>query len=239
MIKLINAEERHQSTTGWLNSHFLFSFADYYDPANMNFGPLRVFNDDRVAPHSGFPQHPHSEMEIVTIMLAGEITHKDSMGNETVIRNGDVQRMTAGTGITHSESNNGDEEVHLFQLWFLPNKRGLHPSYEQKHLDFMDASKNELVPLVTGQKVLEDVVYMNSNSTVYFANLKAEKEIDFKTFEIRKTLLYVMKGEIFANGMQATQNDQLRIDHETAVFIRASQDASFILIDVPAVEANY
>ena len=238
MIKLINAEDRHFSSTGWLKSHFLFSFADYYDPANMHFGPLRVFNDDYVAPHSGFPQHPHSEMEIVTIVLDGEVSHEDSMGNKTVIRAGEVQRMTAGTGITHSEANNSDDELHLLQLWFIPNKRGLNPSYEQRRIDFKD-SKNELIPLVTGQKVLEDVVFMNSNSTIYYAHLKGEKEIDFKTFEIRKTLIYVLEGELFANGMQATQNDQLRIDHETAVLIRATQDSSFILIDVPAVEANY
>lgn len=238
MVKLISAENRHFSTADWLKSHFLFSFADYYDPSNMQFGPLRVFNDDYVAPHSGFPKHPHSEMEIVTIVLSGEVTHEDSMGNNTVIRAGDVQRMTAGTGITHSERNNGNEELHLFQLWFLPNKRGLMPSYEQKHIDFTD-SKNELIPLVTGQKVLEDVVFMNSNSTIYYANLKADKEIDFKTFEIRKTLIYVIEGELFANGMQATTNDQLRIDHESAILIRASQDCSFILIDVPGIEANF
>lgn len=238
MVKLINAEDRHFSSTGWLKSHFLFSFADYYDLTNMHFGPLRVFNDDYVAPQSGFPQHPHSEMEIITIVLDGEVSHEDSMGNKTVIKEGDVQRMTAGTGITHSESNKADKELHLFQLWFMPNKRGLNPSYEQKSIDFTD-SKNELIPLVTGQKVLEDVVFMNSNSTVYYANLKADKEIDFKTFEIRKTLIYVIEGELFANGMQATQNDQLRIDQETAVLIKATQDSSFILIDVPAVEANY
>ncbi|QMU28483.1 pirin family protein [Adhaeribacter radiodurans] len=238
MVKLINAEDRHFSSAGWLKSHFLFSFADYYDPTNMQFGPLRVFNDDYVAPKSGFPQHPHSEMEIITIVLDGEVTHEDSMGNKTIISTGDVQRMTAGTGITHSETNNSDKELHLLQLWFLTNKRALNPSYEQKHVDFHD-SKNELIPLVTGQKVLEDVVFMNSNSTVYYSYLKKDKEIDFKTFEIRKTLIYVLEGELFANGMQATANDQLRIDDESAILIRASQDSSFILIDVPAVEANY
>ncbi len=238
MVKLINAEDRHYSTAGWLKSHFLFSFADYYDPNNMNFGPLRVFNDDYIAPHSGFPAHPHSEMEIVTIVLDGEVSHEDSMGNKTVIGAGDVQRMTAGTGITHTETNNTDKELHLLQLWFIPNKRGLNPSYEQKHVDFAD-SKNELITLVTGQKVLEDVVFMNSNSTVYYAHLKKDKEIDFKTFDIRRTLIYVLDGELFANGMQATVNDQLRIDDESAILIRASQDCSFILIDVPAVEANY
>ncbi|QNF34583.1 pirin family protein [Adhaeribacter swui] len=238
MVKLINAEDRHFSSTDWLRSHYLFSFADYYDPGNTHFGPLRVFNDDYLAPNSGFPQHPHSEMEIITIVLDGEVTHEDSLGNNTVIKAGDVQRMTAGIGITHKETNNSDKDLHLLQLWFNTNKPGLNPSYEQKNIDFTDA-KNELIPLVTGQKVLEDVVFMNSNSTVYFGRLKKDKEIDFKTFPIRGTLIYLLEGELFANGMQATTNDQLRIDEESAILIRASQDSSFILVDVPAVEANY
>src|SRR6476620_2860675 len=170
MVELIKSSERHLSSMGWLKSYFLFSFADYYDPNNIQFGPLRVFNDDYIAAKSGFPMHPHSDMEIVTIVLKGAITHKDSIGNEKVITAGEVQRMTAGTGLTHSEQNSGDEELHLYYLWFFPNRKGLQPSYEQKKLDFLDSS-NELIPLVTGQKVLDDVVYMNNNSTVYYANL--------------------------------------------------------------------
>src|SRR6478609_9276728 len=193
MVELIKSSERHLSSMGWLKSYFLFSFADYYDPNNIQFGPLRVFNDDYIAAKSGFPMHPHSDMEIVTIVLTGAITHKASIGNEKVITAGEVQRMTAGTGLTHSEQNSGDEELHLYQLWFFPNRKGLQPSYEQKKLDFLDSS-NELIPLVTGQKVLDDVVYMNNNSTVYYANLHEEKEIDFKTFKIRKTFIYVTEG---------------------------------------------
>lgn len=238
MVQLIKSAERHHASHGWLNSFFLFSFADYYDPNNMHFGPLRVFNDDYIAPKSGFPMHPHSEMEIVTIMLKGEITHKDSIGNEKVIKAGEVQRMTAGTGITHSEENKTDEEVHLYQLWFLPNRRGLQPSYEQKKMDFQDSS-NELVPLATGQKVLEDVIYLNSNSTIYHCNLKTDKEIDFKTFDIRKTLIYVTEGHLFVNGTEILSNDQLRLEKQEMVKIRASKNSSFILIDLPAVEANY
>jgi len=238
MTKLINAADRHLTSAGWLNSYFLFSFADYYDQQNMNFGPLRVFNDDTIAARSGFPQHSHSDMEIITIVLDGEIAHEDSIGNETTIRAGEVQRMTAGTGITHSERNNTDEEVHLYQLWFIPSSKNIKPSYEQRRVDFLDA-KNELIPLVSGQKVLEDVVYMNSNSTVYYGNLKADKEINFQTFDIRRTFIYITEGELVVNGVQAEKNDQLRIDNMKIVEIKAAQDAQFILIDVPAVEANF
>ena len=238
MTTLINAADRHFTTAGWLKSYFLFSFADYYDPQNMHFGPLRVFNDDTIAARSGFPQHPHSDMEIITIVLTGEIAHEDSLGNKTTISAGEVQRMTAGTGIVHSEKNNTEEEVHLYQLWFLPNKKGLNPSYEQRRIDFLD-TKNELIPLVSGQKVLEDVVYMNSNSTIYYGNLKADKEINFQTFEIRKTFIYIIEGELLINGYQVEKNDQLRIVDTKIVEIKATQDAQFILIDVPAVEANY
>ena len=238
MTELIKAADRHFTSAGWLNSHFLFSFADYYDPNNVHFGPLRVFNDDVITAKAGFPQHPHSEMEIITIVLQGEVAHEDSLGNNTTISAGEVQRMTAGTGIAHSERNNQEEELHLYQLWFISNKKGLQPSYEQKRIDFLD-TKNELIPLVTGQKVLEDVVFMNSNSTVYYGNLRDEKEYDFQTFPIRGTLIYLTEGELFVNGHQLLQHDQLRITDVDLVTLKAVKDSNFILIDVPMVPANY
>ncbi|KAA3438014.1 pirin family protein [Rufibacter hautae] len=238
MIKVIPAADRHHASHGWLDSYFLFSFSDYYDLNNVQWGPLRVFNDDYIKGNSGFPEHPHSEMEIVTIVLEGEVTHKDSLGNNTVIKAGEVQRMTTGTGVRHSEHNSSDKDLHLYQLWFFPNKKGLAPSYEQKSIDFTD-EKNELVPLVTGQKVLEDVVYINSNSTIYYANLKDGKEIDFKTFPIRKGLIYVTTGELFVNGIQVQKNDQVRSSDVDALRIKAAADSTFILIDLPGVEANY
>ncbi|MFC6999767.1 pirin family protein [Rufibacter roseus] len=238
MLKIIPAAERYHASHGWLNSYFLFSFAEYYDQNNVQLGPLRVFNDDYIQGNNGFPEHPHSEMEVVTIVLEGEITHTDSLGNHTTIHAGEVQRMTAGTGIRHSEQNETDKEVHLYQLWFFPNKKELSPSYEQKKIDFLK-EKNELIPLVTGQKVLEDVVYINSNSTIYHANLEEGKGIDFNTFPIRKALLYVTSGELFVNGMQVHKNDQVRSSDIDALRIKASVDSSFILIDVPGVEANY
>jgi len=238
MVELIKASERHFTSAKWLKSYFLFSFADYYNPDNVSFGPLRVFNDDVISPKSGFPQHPHAEMEIVTLVLDGEISHEDTLGNKTTITAGEVQRMSAGTGLAHSEQNNTDKEVHLFQLWFLPNKKNLAPSYEQKRLDFLD-TKNELVPLATGQKVLEDVVFLNSNSTVYYGNLQEEKEYNFQTFNIRKSLIYLINGEMFVNGYQVFPNDQLRISDVEAIILKANKDSTFVLIDVPAVEANY
>lgn len=239
MLKFIPATDRHHAApVQWLSSYFLFSFADYYDADNVHFGPLRVFNDDSVAPQAGFPQHPHSEMEIVTLVLEGEVTHEDTMGNKTTIKKGEVQRMTAGTGIAHSEFNRTDKPLHIYQLWFLPAQKGLAPSYEQKDVDFL-STKNELTPLVTGQRVLEDVVYMNSNSTVYWANLGADKEIVFKTFPIRNTFVYLMEGTLYINGVELGINDQVRITDEHAVEIRASKAARFVLIDLPVDEANY
>ncbi|MBB6610417.1 pirin family protein [Pontibacter sp. Tf4] len=239
MIRQIAASERHEARTGeWLRSNYLFSFADYYDPANVQFGPLRVFNDDVVSPDSGFPMHPHTEMEIVTIVLDGEITHTDSLGNDLVVGAGEVQRMTSGTGITHSEANRSKADVHLLQLWFLPNKRGLMPSYEQMKIDFLD-KKDELVPLVTGQKVLEDVAFINSNSTIYYGNFSQGKDFDYQTYKLRKSLVYVLEGNIIVNGVELGDNDQLRLEDQDMISFHATSKVSFILVDVPAVEANY
>ncbi|MGI4733922.1 MAG: pirin family protein [Janthinobacterium lividum] len=240
MLAYISAAQRHHAAPAtWLSSYFLFSFADYFDRSNQHFGPLRVFNDDTVAPQNGFPQHPHSEMEIVTLVLDGEVTHEDTMGNRTTIRAGEVQRMTAGVGLAHSEMNRKDSQLHLYQLWFMPSQRGLAPSYEQKDLGFLSSKKNELMPLVTGQKVLEDVVYMNSNSTVYWARLEADKRITFKTFSLRLTFIYVKQGSLLVNGTALGPNDQARLTAEEVVDIMATKDAQFILIDLPGSEANY
>ncbi len=240
MLAYISAAQRHHAAPAtWLSSYFLFSFADYFDKGNMHFGPLRVFNDDTVAPQNGFPQHPHSEMEIVTLVLEGEVSHEDTLGNRTGITAGEVQRMTAGTGLAHSEMNRQDSQLHMYQLWFMPSQRGLAPSYEQKDLGFLSSKKNELIPLVTGQKVLEDVVYMNSNSTIYWSRLDAEKTITFKTFAIRLTFIYVKQGSLLVNGTTLNTNDQARLTAEEVVEITATKDAEFILIDLPGSEANY
>lgn len=241
MIKLIPAADHHHAKIGdWLESYYLFSFADYYDPNNVQFGPLRVLNHDRIAGQNGFPLHPHAEMEVVTIVLEGELTHKDSLGNEVALKAGDVQRMTSGTGYSHSETNETDQALELVQLWFLPNKRGLAPSYEHMNIDFLDAKyKNKLVPLVTGQKVLDNVTYLNSNSTVYYGHIGQGEEIEFKTFKIRKSLVYVLSGSMLVNNVEMETNDQVRLESMDVVSLHGNAEATFILVDVPAAEVNY
>lgn len=165
MIDIIKADQRHFSDFGWLQTYWLFSFSDYYDPHNIQFGALRVFNDDVVAPETGFPTHPHEEMEIVTLVLEGEMTHQDSMGNKTVIKAGDVQRMSAGTGLTHSEFNLTDKPVHFHQIWIYPDTKGLAPSYDQESFD-AEAWANRLLAVASGQGI-DGAVTFHTDATIY------------------------------------------------------------------------
>ncbi|MEJ8802450.1 pirin family protein [Pontibacter sp. H249] len=239
MIKLMTANERHTSKVGdWLSSHYLLSFADYYDPSNIQFGPLKVFNDNVMQGKSSLPEHPHAEMEVVTVLLDGELTHFDSLGNELKLKAGDVQRMSSGTGISHSANNEGEASAHFLQLWFLPNKKGVAPASEHMPLDFLDKD-DALTPLITGQRVLENVPYMNSNSTVYYSKLGQGKDIEFKTFKIRKTLVYVLEGRVLINNVEADKGDQVRIEDSDFVSIHGVAGAELILVDVPALEVNY
>ncbi|WP_299822256.1 pirin family protein [uncultured Pontibacter sp.] len=239
MIKLITANERHQSNIGdWLSSSYLFSFADYYDPTNVQFGPLKVFNDNLLKGKSNLPEHPQAEMEVVTVVLDGEATHRDNLGNEIKLKAGDAQRISAGTGISSSLINDGDDDAHFLQIWFLPNKKGIAPAYEQMSVDFLDKD-DRLTPVVTGQRVLENVLYMNSNATVYFGKLGQGNDIDFKTYKIRKTLVYILKGNLLVNNLEADQFDQVRMEDYDFVSLHAVSDAEFILVDVPALEVNY
>jgi redox-sensitive bicupin YhaK (pirin superfamily) len=231
MIKTIRADERHFSDFGWLKTYWLFSFDTYHDPNNMQFGSLRVFNDDVVKPGAGFPTHSHREMEIITTVLSGEITHQDSIGNKTVIKAGDVQRMSAGTGIAHSEHNLGDAPVHLYQIWIHPGARGLTPSYDQK--SFGSASrKNRLLPVASGRG-LPDTVAIHTDSTIYMADLDAGNSIDFELGNSRGAFVYVSSGDLGINDARLATKDQARVDNESALRIEAYDDTSLILIDVP------
>jgi redox-sensitive bicupin YhaK (pirin superfamily) len=231
MIQTIKADERHFSDFGWLKTYWLFSFDNYYDPANVQFGSLRVFNDDVVAAQSGFPTHPHREMEIITTVLQGEITHKDSMGNHTVIRPGEVQRMSAGTGITHSEYNLGDEPVHFYQIWILPGERRLEPSYDQKHFT-AEARHNRLLPVASGQG-LGDAVTVHADATVYMADFDAGHATDYELPNGRGAFLYVTEGGLQVNDAKLAAKEQARIEGERRLRLAADDRASFILIDVP------
>ncbi|KPK44294.1 MAG: hypothetical protein AMJ65_03395 [Phycisphaerae bacterium SG8_4] len=232
MIKIIDADRRHFSDFGWLKTYWLFSFSSYYDPDNIQFGALRVFNDDVVQPGMGFPTHPHEEMEIITVVLEGEITHEDSMGNKSVIQRGDVQRMSAGTGLTHSEFNLASEPVHFYQIWILPDEKGLSPSYDQKRFDPV-SWKNALCPVASGQDLPETVAF-HTNATIYLADLDDGKDIQFKSDKSRRVFVYVTTGELKINGQKVRQQDQARIDLESVIRIEAAKPASLILIDVPS-----
>jgi len=232
MIHIIPADKRHYSDFGWLKTHWLFSFSNFYDPSNIQFGALRVFNDDVVEPKTGFPTHPHEEMEIVTLVLSGDITHKDSMGNKAVIKAGDVQRMSAGTGLTHSEFNLAREPVHFYQIWIYPDLAGLKPSYDQKSFS-PDSWKNRLLPVASGQG-LHGAVTFHTYATIYRSELETRQKIEFKVTESRRIFIYLTSGSLGVNDMRLEATDQARIDLETDIELRADGDSSFILIDVPS-----
>lgn len=232
MMQIIRAKDRHFSDYGWLKTYWLFSFSDYYDPQNIQFGALRVFNDDVVMPGTGFPTHPHMEMEIITIALDGQMTHQDSLKNKNVINSFDVQRMSAGTGITHSEFNLADKPVHFYQIWIYPDVEGLKPSYDQKSFAAV-SRKNILLPVASGQG-LKDVVTFHTDATVYLSELEAGKSIEFNADPHRRVFVYVTEGEIEVEGGRLKTKDQGRIDPETKLAIEAVKNSSIILIDVPS-----
>ena len=229
-MKIIPANERHFTDMGWLQTYWLFSFSNYYDPANMGHGKLRVFNDDVVRPGTGFPTHPHDEMEIVTLVLRGEISHKDSMGNSGVIRAGEVQRMSAGTGLTHSEYNQGSEDLHFYQVWILPDEAGLKPSYEQKAYT-EDEFENVLFPVASGQDQ-PGAVSFHTDATIYRSRLEAGRRLEHATRPDRSLFVYLTSGNLRVNGELLTTKDQARLDGVETLALAADQDADFILIDV-------
>ena len=231
-IEIIRADKRHFSDFGWLKTYWLFSFSSYFDPRNIQFGALRVFNDDIVEPGTGFPTHPHEEMEIVTIVLDGEMTHEDSMGNKTVIRAGDVQRMSAGTGLTHSEFNLARTPVHFYQIWIFPDKAGLSPTYDQKTFASTDW-KNRLFPVASGQNVPGTVTF-HTDATIYHCGLEKGKEVTLKSTAGRRIFVYLTKGRLSANGQAMASKDQARIDIDEPLILKAAELAELILIDVPS-----
>lgn len=231
MVEVIPARNRRFADWGWLKTYWLFSFADYYDPKNTHWGKLLVFNDDTVHPHQGFDTHPHEEMEIVTLVLSGELTHKDSSGGG-LIRPGDVQRMSAGTGVRHSEYNHGSEPVHLYQIWIIPDKRGLEPSYEQRHFA-PSAWRNRLFAIASGQGKA-GAVTLHTDATIYRGALDEGSQLEFETHRDRRIFIYLTEGELAVNSTTLYKNDQARIKEEAKLEITARGDAQFILIDTPA-----
>ncbi|MDF2668781.1 MAG: pirin [Paenibacillus sp.] len=234
MIQVYPASSRYSADHGWLQSRFGFSFAEYRDPANMNFGPLRVFNDDIVQPENGFGMHPHREMEIVSVVLKGQIRHEDSMGNKEILLPGEIQRMTAGTGITHSEVNpSKDEELHLLQLWFLPDQNRLEPSYEQFAYNEA-AMRNALLPVVSNEPNPDHrVAHIHQDLTLYLSRLEAGERLAFAQSESRKTYIFVIEGSLTVNNQVLGARDAARITEESMLELQAAANNYFMLIDLP------
>lgn len=230
MIQIIRSSERYKAEAGWLTTYWHFSFSEYYDPHNMRWGALRVFNEDWIAPSSGFPRHPHDNMEIVTYVIEGELTHQDSLGNTGTIGPGEVQRMTAGSGIVHAEFNQSpDQTVHLLQMWLLPNQRGLTPGWEQKRFT-REQRTGRLLPVVSGTPG-EGMLHMNQDATFFISTLRGGDEVTHRLGEGRNGYLFVIDGQVELNGLILGTGDQARIREEARLGIRATDSAELILWD--------
>jgi redox-sensitive bicupin YhaK (pirin superfamily) len=231
MINIRKSNERGHVHHGWLDTHFTFSFADYFDPVHMQFRTLRVMNDDRVAGGGGFPKHPHRDMEIVTYVLEGALEHKDSMGNGSVIKPGDVQYMSAGTGVAHSEVNaSKTEPVHLYQIWMLPQKQGLNPTYDQKN--FSEAEKSGKLRLVASPDGREGSVKIRQDNELYATVLSAGETVKHELKKDRHAYVQVARGSVKLNGTKLDVGDGAAISAEKAVELTGVHDAEVLLFDL-------
>ncbi len=231
MIELRSAAERGHANHGWLDAHHSFSFADYYDPRHMGFGPLRVLNDDRIGAGAGFGTHGHRDMEIVTYVLDGELAHKDSMGNGSVIRPGDVQRMSAGTGVMHSEFNHSQTQVtHLLQIWIEPKFRGIAPGYEEKR--FEAADKRGRLRLIASSDGAEGSVKVHQDVKLYAGLFDGAEEATISLPQGRRAYLHVARGEVQANGVVLKEGDALKAVDEKEIRISGGKDAEVLLFDL-------
>jgi len=231
MIVFRDRMARGRSRTGWLDSRHTFSFADYEDPAQMGFRALRVINEDRVIPGAGFPTHRHRDMDILTYVLAGALEHKDSLGNGAVIRPGEVQRMSAGTGITHSEFNASTvEPVHFLQIWIIPDRVGLPPSYEQKA--FPIEERRGRLRRVAAPDGRDGAVTVHQDAHLFVANLESGESIAHEIDRGRGVWLQLARGIIALDGTEMREGDGAAIEGEPSVAIEADTDAELLLFDL-------
>jgi quercetin 2,3-dioxygenase len=231
MIAFRDRMARGQTRTGWLDSRHTFSFGHYQDAAHMGFRSLRVINEDRVIPAAGFPRHGHNDMEIISYVLEGALEHKDSLGNGTVIRPGEVQRMSAGTGILHSEFNPSQSQpVHFLKMWIIPNPAGLPPSYEQKALPIEERRGH--LRLVADLDGRDDTVTVHQDARLFVANVEANERIVHEIERGRGLWLQLARGIVTVNGTEMREGDGAAIEDEPAIAIEADTDAEFLLFDV-------
>ncbi len=230
MIKIIKSNQRGRTKIDWLDSFHSFSFSDYFDRNRMHFGSLRVLNEDFIDPASGFPMHPHKNMEIITYVLQGALEHRDSTGTHSVIRAGDLQKMTAGKGVYHSEFNPSQvEDVHLFQIWIMPDQNDLTPSYEQITLD-KNERKNKL-QLVASNNKSEGKIFISQDVNLYLADLENETEIKVKIEKGRGIFLQTISGELTVGNITLTKGDALEVTEENELVILSNTGAVLMLFD--------
>ncbi|HSN70715.1 MAG TPA: pirin family protein [Steroidobacteraceae bacterium] len=231
MLAIRHAEQRGQANFGWLDSRHTFSFGHYYDPKFMGFGPLRVINEDRVQPGQGFGTHGHNDMEIISYVLSGALEHKDSMGNGSIIQPGDVQRMTAGTGVRHSEFNASDSEVvHFLQIWILPERNGLQPGYEQKN--FPVAEKRGRLRLVGSRDGRDGSVTIHQDVDLYATVLGDGERVQYSLPERRKGWVQLARGTATLNDRQLYPGDGVALEGPVDIEIRGSSEAEVLLFDM-------
>jgi redox-sensitive bicupin YhaK (pirin superfamily) len=231
MLLIRRAGDRGRANLGWLDSRHTFSFADYHDPRFMGFGPLRVINEDRVQAGQGFGTHSHRDMEIISYVLEGELAHRDNMGNGSVIRRGDVQRMSAGTGVEHSEFNHSQTElVHFFQIWVLPERRGLAPGYEEKHFD--DDAKRGRLKLVASRDGRDGSVVIHRDADLYASLLAPGEEVSHDTDRARKGWIQLASGAVTVNGEKLEAGDGAAIAYEDKIDVRCVASSELLLFDM-------
>lgn len=234
MIHLRPSRDRGFANHGWLKSFHSFSFAGYYDPNHMGWGNLRVINEDRIAAGTGFGAHPHRDMEIVSYVMSGALTHQDSMGNAQTIEPGDVQRMTAGSGVVHSEHNHAVGQTHFLQIWLLPNRNGLEPGYEQKR--FTEAEKTNVLRLVAAPDGAEGSVHLNADARIYASVLRPAQgmpvQLEYPLEAGRKAYVFVIHGEVVVAGKKLTSGDALLAENERSLALESAHAAEFLVFDL-------
>jgi len=232
MLNVRKSNERGAASFGWLKSRHTFSFGHYYDPKHMGFGPLRVINEDNVAPGRGFDSHGHRDMEIISYVLDGALEHKDSMGNGSVLRYGDVQRMSAGSGVVHSEYNHSKTEgVHFLQIWIEPNTKGDAPGYEEKHFDA--ASKTGRLRLIASNDGREGSVSMRQDASIYATILNGDDGVSHQLAAGRQAYVHVIRGGVTVNGVALNGGDALKVTEESLVALEKAEAAEVLVFDLP------
>ncbi|MDB5909942.1 MAG: quercetin 2,3-dioxygenase [Massilia sp.] len=232
MLQIRKGEERGKANHGWLQSRHTFSFADYRDPAHTGFGPLLVINEDRLAPGQGFGTHGHRDMEIISYVLDGALEHKDSMGTGSVLHYGDVQRMSAGNGVRHSEFNGSQTEpVHFLQIWIAPNVTGIAPSYEEKH--FKPEAKQGQLRLVASHDGRAGSVLIHQDASIYATIMAPGDRLEHPLAGERTAYVHVIRGEVFVNGTALVGGDALKLTGETAIRLDRASDAEVLVFDLP------